>query len=65
VEFVEIVGDIREIETIAVGSRIRELDRLVESFGKGRWRKLKELRAVVCRVAVSALRSYTGTKLTA
>ena len=40
-EFVEIVGEIQGIETIAVGSRIRELDRLVESFGKGRGRKLK------------------------
>jgi hypothetical protein len=38
---IEIVGEIRDIETIAVGRRIRERDRLIESFGKGRWRKLK------------------------
>jgi hypothetical protein len=41
VETSDIVGEIREIETIAVGSRIRELARLVESFGMGRWRKMK------------------------
>jgi len=61
---IEIVGEIRDIELIAVGRRIRELDRLTESFGKGRWRKLKGT-VLVHRVAVFAWRSYTGTKLTA
>ena len=37
----EIIGHIEEIETIAVGSRIREIGRLRKAFGKGRWRKLK------------------------
>ncbi|MBK7897466.1 MAG: hypothetical protein IPJ90_21785 [Anaerolineaceae bacterium] len=37
----EIIGDIQEIETIAVGSSIRELAQLQERFGQGRWRKLK------------------------
>jgi hypothetical protein len=37
----EIIGDIQETETIAVGSSIRELDQLQERFGYGRWRKLK------------------------
>lgn len=38
---VEVVGEIRDTETIAVGSQIRELNRLLESYGKGRWRKLR------------------------
>ena len=37
----EIVGDIAQVETIAVGRRIRELARLQKMYGKGRWRKLK------------------------
>ena len=30
-----------EIETIAKGPSVRERKRLVEQFGRGRWRKLK------------------------
>jgi hypothetical protein len=37
----EIVGEITQIETIAVGTRIRELPRLRRLYGRGRWRKLK------------------------
>jgi hypothetical protein len=37
----EIIGEIGEIEVIAVSSSIRELKRLQMEFGKGRWRKLK------------------------
>lgn len=37
----EIVGDITEIETIAVGTGIRDRVRLRKVYGKGRWRKLK------------------------
>jgi hypothetical protein len=37
----EIVGDITDIETIAVGSSIREIARLRKFYGRGRWRKLK------------------------
>jgi hypothetical protein len=39
--FFEIIGDIADIERIAVGGSIRDLDRLRESYGPGRWRKLK------------------------
>lgn len=38
---VEIVGDISEIETIAVGRSIREIPRLQRSYGSGRWRRMK------------------------
>lgn len=36
----EILGEIRDIETIAIGRSIRELDRLQKIYGPGRWRKL-------------------------
>jgi hypothetical protein len=37
----EIIGEITNIETIAVGSSIREVARLRKVYGAGRWRKLK------------------------
>ena len=37
----EIIGDITDIEPIAVGSTIREAARLRKQYGRGRWRKLK------------------------
>ncbi len=37
----EIVGEITEIEIIAVGDQIREIDALRELYGGRRWRKLK------------------------
>ena len=37
----EIVGAVRNATTIATGTRIREVDRLVRMFGPGRWRKRK------------------------
>ncbi|MGZ8405353.1 MAG: hypothetical protein ACXW38_06765 [Nitrospira sp.] len=42
----EIIGEIEDIETIAVGGRIREIMRLRHSFGPGRWRKLKGIARV-------------------
>jgi hypothetical protein len=40
VEF-EIVGEIKNVEKIAVNTSIRDLARLRRLYGKGRWRKLK------------------------
>ncbi|MEM1309286.1 MAG: hypothetical protein AAF722_06440 [Cyanobacteria bacterium P01_C01_bin.70] len=37
----EILGGIANIEVIAVGSSIREVERLRKAYGSGRWRKLK------------------------
>jgi hypothetical protein len=37
----EIIGEISDIETFAVGSSIRELPRLRRIYGSGRWRKRK------------------------
>jgi hypothetical protein len=39
--YFEIIGQITDIETIAVGSSIREIGRLRKQYGHGRWRKLK------------------------
>jgi hypothetical protein len=45
----EIVGRITEIETIAVGARIRILPFLRKHYGRGRWRKLKGVAIVRLR----------------
>jgi hypothetical protein len=37
----EVVGEITEVETFAVGNAIRELPRLRRVYGVGRWRKRK------------------------
>jgi hypothetical protein len=39
--FFQIVGEITNIQTIAVGRRIRQLARLKKLYGTGRWRKMK------------------------
>ena len=44
--FFEVIGDITEIETIAVGRKIRDLARLRKTYGRGRWRKLKGIALV-------------------
>ena len=47
--FFEIISEITEVETIAVGNRIREFARLRKQYGPGRWRKLKGLATVRLR----------------
>lgn len=37
----EVIGKIENIETIAVGSSIRDIEWLRKTYGSGRWRKLK------------------------
>jgi hypothetical protein len=39
--YFEVLGEIRSIETIAFGHRIRELRRLNRVYGKTTWRKRK------------------------
>jgi hypothetical protein len=56
----QILGDISEAETFAIGSGIREIARLRKSYGRGRWRKRKGI-ARVQLVPYISLR-YTGTK---
>ena len=45
----EIIGDISQVETIAVGRGIRDLPRLRRLYGTGRWRKLKGVTLVRLR----------------
>ena len=45
-EVFDVIGQISEIEIIAVGTSIRELKLLREQFGRGRWRKLKGIARV-------------------
>ncbi len=42
----EILGDIAQIETFAIGAAIREIARLRKFYGKGRWRKRKGIARV-------------------
>ena len=42
----EIIGEITDIETIAVGSSIREIARLRRVYGPSRWRNLKGMAMV-------------------
>ena len=44
--YFEIIGEITEVETIAVGGSIREIALLRRQFGRGRWRKLKGVATV-------------------
>ncbi len=40
-EAFEIIGEIVDIETIAIGNGIREIARLRKMYGQARWRKRK------------------------
>jgi len=44
--YFEVIGQITDVETIAVGSKIRDIIRLRQEFGAGRWRKLKGVATV-------------------
>jgi hypothetical protein len=44
--YFEVVGPITQRETIAISHSIRELARLREQYGEGRWRKLKGIATV-------------------
>lgn len=37
----EVISKIEDVEIIAVGKRIRDLEWLRKTYGSGRWRKLK------------------------
>jgi hypothetical protein len=42
----EIINEIENIETIAVGGNIRDIMRLRKQYGIGRWRKLKGIASI-------------------
>ena len=57
----EIISDITQIESIAVGTAIRDLARLRRVYGAGRWRKLKgiaRIRLANGRIRVAELHWY-------
>ena len=62
--FFQIVGEITNIKTIAVGRRIRQLARLKKLYGPGRWRKMKGDAMVRLATGNSGARSCTGTRPT-
>jgi hypothetical protein len=41
-----ILGPITILENIAVGGKIRDLERLRKAYGRGRWRKVKGVATV-------------------
>jgi hypothetical protein len=43
----EVLGGIANVEQIAVGPSIREVERLRRVYGRGRWRKLKGIASVL------------------
>jgi len=44
--YFEIIDNIMNIKTVAVGGRIRDIMRLRKQYGSGRWRKLKGIAKV-------------------
>jgi hypothetical protein len=57
----EIIGQITEIEVIAVSSAIRDRARIRRQYGQGRWRKLKGIayiRLASGRVRLAELHWY-------
>jgi hypothetical protein len=49
-----VIGEIREVETIAAGRGVRGRARLNRLFGRGRWRKLKGIATVEQRGEIFA-----------
>jgi hypothetical protein len=39
--YFEIISEIENIETIAIGGKIRDIMRIRKQYGLGRWRKMK------------------------
>jgi len=59
--YFEIVGEIKHVQTIAVGRQIRDLPRLEKRYGAGRWRKCKgvgTVRVVSGQIRVAEIHWY-------
>jgi hypothetical protein len=57
----EIISEISNIETIAIGNSIKNIDQLNRKYGSGRWRKLKgiaTIRLVNGRIRIAELHWY-------
>lgn len=42
----DIIGEIEDVEPIAVGGKIRDIMRLRRQYGPGKWRKLKGIATI-------------------
>ena len=58
----QIFGDITHVETFATSSSIREIARLRKTYGKGRWRKRKEIARSVWRTELSTALKCIGMR---
>jgi len=59
--FFEIIGEIVDVETIAAGQAIHELNRLQKRYGTAKWRKMKgfgEIRLRGGRIVNAELHRY-------
>jgi hypothetical protein len=45
----EITSEITNVETIAISSAIRDMERLRKQYGPGRWRKMKDVALIRLR----------------
>ena len=59
--YFEIINEIENVETIAVGGKIRDIMRVRKLYGVGRWRKMKGVANV--RLPTGSLCSYHSTPL--
>jgi hypothetical protein len=62
--FFEIIGELNNVETFAVGRSIRELPRLRRLYGQGRWRKRKGVAGIRLsngRIRIAELHWYEAT----
>jgi hypothetical protein len=62
--YFEILGDITNVETFAIGSSIREIARLRKMYGRGRWGKRKGIARVRLEDGEERLAELHGTKPT-
>jgi hypothetical protein len=67
--YLDIIGEIEEIETLAVGGRIHDIMRIRKQYGPGRWRKLKGVAKVrlqsgrICKAEIHWYEAHgTGRK---
>jgi len=58
----KLIGEITLIEIIAVGTRIRDIERLRKTYGKGRWRKLNGRAQIRLKMLELGWRNFIGTK---
>ena len=53
--YFEIISEIENIETIAIGGKIRDIMRIRKQYGLGRWRKMKGIAKV--RLQIGTIRN--------